>query len=252
MGFFDALWDITDIAKDIVTLPVKIVGAAIECATDINEAVAQDVKNKMGGTPDMPIRTSYDIRDDANRIIESANKKYYKGKSRLTSSWDSASQEARCVSQKRAEVYQLLGQATSTTLLKLPEQPVEIAYPSDAPYIDSSFDIGTYFGLLGINARMDAAEEYLQEAEEYRANVNSLINDINLLRQTVLNVSYAQKEELAILDTIQAAYCTRNREVLAQSADLLHEIAALFVKEMSSNTERSYNNLLRHLKSLWA
>lgn len=251
MGFFDLLGDLADIGKDIVALPFKIAGAAIETATDINEMIVQDVKNKVSGTPDKPIRTSYDIRNEADKIVESAKNKFYDAKSKLTSSWHKTSRKAEQVARKRQEVYQLLGQAVSTTLVKLPEQPIELIYPSGTPYIDSSFNIGTFFGLLGTDTRMVAAEEYLQRAKEYRADVNSLINEVEALRQTVLRVSNAQKEEMEILDVIQSVYRMKNKDVLTESAELLHEIAMLCVQEMSANTDVKYNDLLKHLKSLW-
>ena len=251
MWFFDLLGDLADIGKDIVTLPFKIAGAAIETATDINEVITQDVKNKVSGTPDKPIRTSFDIRDEADKIVNSANNKFYDAKNNLTSSWYKTSLEAGQVAKKRQEVYQLLGQVVSTILSRLPEQPIELIYPSSTPYIDSSFNIGTFFGLLGTDTRMEAAEEYLQQAKEYRADVNSLINEVESLRKTVLRISYALKEELKILDVIQSAYQMKSRDILTESAELLHEIAVLCVQEMSANTDAKYNDLLEHLKSLW-
>lgn len=251
MEFLDILGDLADIAGDILRLPGEIVNAAIETATDINETIAQDVSNRISGIPDKPIRTSYDIRNEADKIVESVNNSFYDAKSKLTSSWRKTSREAEQVAKKRNEVYQLLGRTISTTLAKLPEQPIELIYPSSAPYIDSSFDIGTFFGLLGTNTRMEAAEEYLRQAEEYRADVRSLINKVDSLRQTVLRVSDAQKEELEILDVIQNAYRARSKDILTKSAELLHEIAVLCVQEMSSNTNAKYNDLLQHLRSLW-
>lgn len=251
MGIFDIIGDLADIGKDIVMLPVEIAKAATETATDIHETIVQDVSNRISGTPDKPIRTSYDIRNEADEIVKSVNQSFYDAKSKLTSSWHKTSREAEQMARKRNEVYQLLGQAVSTNLEKLPEQPIELIYPSSAPYIDSSFDIGTHFGLLGTSTRMEAAEEYLQQAKEYRADVRSLINEVDSLRRTVLRVSDAQKEELEILGVIQNAYRARSKDVLTKSAELLHEIAVLCVQEMSSNTNARYNDLLQHLRSLW-
>lgn len=83
MGLFDILADFADIGKDIIMLPVEIGKAAVECATDINETIAQDVKNKVNGSPDKTIRTSFDIRNEADQIINSVNESFYKAKDRL-------------------------------------------------------------------------------------------------------------------------------------------------------------------------
>lgn len=251
MGFWDALGELASIAKDIVLLPAEITKAAGECVTDIGEAITQDAQNKLSGTPDKEIRTSFDIRDEAEKIVASANRDFNDAKDELTASWRSTSQEAVRVAEKREEVYQLLGKTISAPLVKLPEQPIGLVYPSNAPYVDSSFDVGTFFGLLGIRTRMDAAEEYLQQAQEYRVKVGGLINQMESLRRAVLNVSDAQEEELGILNMIRVAYRRQNRIVLSQSADLLHSIAVLCVQEVSSNTNAKYRELLKKLKSLW-
>lgn len=252
MGLWDALTDLADIAKDIVLLPAEIAKAAGECVTDIGEAVAQDVQNKVSGTPDKEIRTSFDIRDEAEKIVTSANRDFNDAKDGLTTSWRSVSQKALRVADKREEVYRLLGKTISASLVKLPEQPIGLVHPSNAPYVDSAFDVGTFFGLLGTGVRMEAAEEYLQQAKEYRAKVGGLINQVESLRRTVLNVSYAQEEEMEILNTIQTAYQGKNRNVLTQSASLLRDIAIVCVQEVSSNTNAKYNELLEKLKLLWS
>jgi hypothetical protein len=251
MGLFDILADFADIGKDIIMLPVEIGKAAVECATDINETIAQDVKNKVNGSPDKTIRTSFDIRNEADQIINSVNESFYKAKDRLRSSWNKTSKNAETVAKKREQVYQQLGLTISSTLVKLPAQPVELIFPSDTPYVSASFDVGTFFGVFGTAARMEAAEEYLQQAKEYRADVRSLINDIDSLRRTVLNIADAQTEELEILNMIQAAYRMKSNEILTKSAKLLQEISVLCVQEIGANTDKKYNDLLRDLKSMW-
>ena len=146
MGFFDTLVVLLDIGKDIVMLPAEIGKAAIECGNDITEVVAQDVKNKVSGESHKEIRTSYDIRDEAEKLIQSSQNEYIHAKDRLDSTWDSMIEESRILAQKRAAVYQLMGKAIHSAYLPNLPAPNErsIHYPT-IPSLDSlQFDLGTY------------------------------------------------------------------------------------------------------------
>ncbi len=243
--------ELFDIVGDVVALPFKIAGAVVEFGNDVGELVAQDVKNKIEGNPEEPIRTSYDVRDEADKIIDTARKDFSSARCDLDSAWYETSKNAGKVADRRQEVYALLGKATSSALTELPDKQLRLLYPSSAPSVDVDFHIGTFAGALGTNMRMEAAEEYLLEANEYRVETMRLIADVNALRRTVLNVSDAQKEEMAMLDMIQSAYQAKSRSVLTESAGLLREIAELCVQEVCSNTDSKYQDLLRRLKQLW-
>lgn len=128
MGLFDFIADMADIVKDIAMLPVEIGKATVELGQDLTEVVTQDISNKVSGTPNAPIRTSFDIRNEADEVIKSANDSFYTAKNKLTSEWSRTSKRAKQVAEKRNVVYQLLGRATSTALEKLPEQPFELIY----------------------------------------------------------------------------------------------------------------------------
>lgn len=248
MGIIGELFDI---AGDIVSLPFKIAGAAIECANDIGEAVEQDIRNKISGMPDEPTRTSYDVRNEADKIVDSARNDFCEARSELDTVWYNTSQEAIKVAEMRRNVYDLLGRATSTSLVELPSQQLRLLYPSNAPYVDVDFNIGTFVGAWGTNMRMEAAEDYLLKANEYRCEVGNLVNKVNSLRRTVLNISDAQEEELAMLGAIKNAYKVKTKNVLTESADLLRQIAELCVQEVGANTDSKYKELLYQLKRLW-
>ena len=107
MGWF---FDLADIAKDIVMLPFEIGKAIVEGGADIAEATAQGIKNAASGEPEKDIRTSYDVKEDADKRIEESNRKYYGAKNDLDSAWGDMHRREERVVEKRTKVYQLLGE----------------------------------------------------------------------------------------------------------------------------------------------
>ena len=107
MGWF---FDLADIAKDIVMLPFEIGKAIVEGGADIAEATAQGIKNAASGEPEKEIRTSYDVKEDADKRIEESNLKYYGAKNDLDSAWGDMHRREERVVEKRTKVYQLLGE----------------------------------------------------------------------------------------------------------------------------------------------
>lgn len=253
MGWLDAITDLADIAKDIVTLPVEIGKAAIETCNDIQEAVTQDIQNKLTGNPDKEIRTSYDIRGEADQIISKVQNEYVGAKNQLNSEWTKLVKKSNIVTGEREKVYSLVGQAIYSIQTDTLPPSSEIAgyYPSE-PSIDTlSFDIGTYFGTGGTGMRMEAAEEYLEEAKEYRVEVKEAISKLNVLKRAAIAMCSAYDEELEMLELIRNSYTVRSEAVLIQSADIMHEIAASCLEEVNTHTYEKYSDLVKRLKELW-
>lgn len=253
MGIFDTLGELLDIGKDIVMLPVEIGKATVELGNDIAEAVSQDIKNKVTGEPQREIRTSYDVRDEAEKLIQSGQSEYFQAKDRLDSAWNRMNTKSKALAEKRITVYKLIGQSVHSVHLPklLTPDDSAIHYPT-IPTIDSlQFDFGTYSGLAGTKMRMDAAEEYLQSAKEFRVEVKRAVGQINRLKKNIRAVSQAHEEEQKMLDLIQLSYAKRSESTLIQSTELLREISALLLDEVTSRTTEIYQDYLEQLKRLW-
>lgn len=253
MGFFDAIGDLLDIGKEIVMLPAEIGKATLELGSDIAEAVTQDVKNKVTGEPQKEIRTSYDVRDQAEKLIQSSQSEYTRAKDKLDSAWNSMNTQSRALAEKRSTVYKLMGQVLHSICLPklLTPNDAPIHYPV-IPTLDSlQFDLGTHFGLAGINMRMDAAEEYLQRAEEFRVEVKYMVSQINCVKKSILAISQAHEEEEKMLDVIHRTYTKQAESTLIQSTEILREISSLLLEEVTSQTASKYQDYLGQLKILW-
>ena len=253
MGFFDTLGELLDIGKDIVMLPAEIGKAATECGSDIAEAVTQDVKNKVSGESYKEIRTSYDVRDEAEKIIKSGQNEYIRAKERLDSAWEGMISESKTRSQRRTDVYKRMGKAIHSVYIPKLPAPNEssIHYPT-IPTLDSlRFDLGTYAGLVGAGVRMDVAEEYLQSAKEFRVEVKRTVSQINQLKKSVQAISQAHEEEHQMLVLIQRTYVKRAESTLIQSAEILREISILLLDEVTLQTTKKYQDYLEQLKRLW-
>lgn len=251
MGFFDNLWELGDIAKDIVMLPFEIGKAATELGQDIKEAVVQDVKHKVSGTPEKPIRTSYTIRDEAEALIKKSQDEYWGARDKFDLQWKRMTAKSEKLLKIRAETYALIGQAIhSRKLVKLPSGSAATLDPPELPSLDTlKFDFGTYTGSTSI--RMEAAEEFMAQAKEFRVAVKSRIAEINQLKRIVMNAAHFQKEEIEMLSAIQKAYQRKSEVKLIESADLLRDIASLCLREVNEQTNASYEQLLKKLKRLW-
>lgn len=253
MSFFDIVDGLLDIGKDIAMLPVEIGKAATELGNDLTEMVVQDTKNKISGESQKEIRTSYDIRDEAEKIIQTSKDKYIRTKNSLDSVWDDINTESMALSKNRDAVYKLMGQAIQSICLPKLFSPSasSIHYPT-IPTLDSlQFDLGTYLGVVGTSMRMDAAEEYLQSAKEFRTKVSFTISQINCLKKDMLAISQAHKEEQKMLELIQSTYAKQSESILIQSSGILREISSLLLDEVTSQTAKKYQNYLEQLKTLW-
>lgn len=253
MGLFDIFEELVDIGRDIVQLPGEIAKAAVECGNDITEVVAQNVTNTIKGESYKESRTSYDIREEAEKIVRESNNHYQDAKNHLSSAWKMMLRESKEVSEKRSEVYALIGaKVSSTTLKHLPPYSESSVQALTIPYLDSSqFDMGTNLGLLGTSMRMEAAEEYLESAKDFRVETKEKISEINQLKRCVLSVTNAHKEELEMLSIIRRTYMNQPEATLIQSADWLFQISELCLESVTSQTNQKYNTFLDKLKVLW-
>lgn len=251
MGFKDTFLDWADIAKDIIALPFKVAGATTELTQDIGEMIAQDVKNKISGEPDKEIRTSYDVKEKAEKTVQESSGQFFAALGEYNNQWESTLSQAEEVRSVRAEVYALLGQTIrSKKLEELPDTSASSVDPPALPSIDAlKFNLGTFTG--SATMRRNAAEEYLAQAEEYRVEVKAKITEINQMKQLVIRLKHAQGEELEMLSAIREAYSRQSEATLIQSADLLRAIASLCVEEVCEQTDAQYDQLLAKLRILW-
>ena len=250
MGLFS---DLVDIAATIASVPFGVAKIIVEGGADIAETAAQGIKNAASGEPEKEIRTSYDVKEDADKRIEESNRKYYGAKNDLDSAWGDMHRREKRVVEKRTKVYQLLGEKIHSK--KLPALPDYMGSPQscpNAPAIDSmSFDFGTALGLAGTNMRMEAAEEYLEKAKDYQVAIKGCIEDIRQMKRTIRAVESAQKEELKLLDIIQKTYEKQTEASLLQCADALRELAKLGIREVTDETARKYAAVLKKLNEQW-
>lgn len=250
MGLFS---DLVDIAATIASVPFGVAKIIVEGGADIAETAAQGIKNAASGEPEKEIRTSYDVKEDADKRIEESNRKYYGAKNDLDSAWGDMHRREKRVVEKRTKVYQLLGEKIHSK--KLPALPDYMGSPQscpNAPAIDSmSFDFGTALGLAGTNMRMEAAEEYLEKAKDYQVAIKGCIEDIRQMKRTIRAVESAQKEELKLLDIIQKTYEKQTEASLLQCADALRELAKLGIREVTDETARKYAAVLKKLSEQW-
>lgn len=250
MGF---LGDLADIAATIASVPFGVAKIIVEGGADIAETVAQDVQHKVSGESYKEIRTSYDVKEDANKRIEESNRKYYGAKNDLDSAWGDMHRREERVVEKRTEVYQLLGKNIHSK--KLPALPDYMGSPQscpNTPAIDSlGFDFGTALGLAGTNMRMEAAEEYLEKAKDYQVAMKGCLEQVRQMKRTIRAVEGAQKEELKLLDIIQETYERQTEASLLQCADALRELAQLGIREVTDETARKYAAVLKKLNEQW-
>lgn len=251
MDLFDTLWELGDIAKDIVTFPFEVGKAVTELGEDIKETIVQDVQHKIEGNPDKPIRTSYTVKEEAENLISKSGNEYWDARDEFSTQWNRMTATAEKLQTERYTTYKLIGQAIrSKRLTELPSSIVPSQQPASIPSIDSiKFDFGTYLGSTSM--RMEAAEEYLSKAKEYRIRVKTKIAELNQLKRLVLNVSAFQNEELEMLSLIRKSYENQNESTLLKSTEILRELASLCLDEVCEQTNTNYEHLLEKLKTLW-
>ena len=246
--------DLVDIVGDIVTLPLEIAHLAVECGNDIAETVTQDIQNRVEGNPEQETRTSYTVRDEADEIVSRSNKRYNEALDRMNQDWNAMLQERQKVCAKREDVYRMIGKTISSgALVELPSGRELMPETPVCPSIDSlGFNIGTYMGLPAAKMRMEIAEEYYQQAKEFRAEMDRCIGEIRQIQYRVKSVRNAQEEEMKMLQIIQITYQKQSASVLKESNDLLYQIAELSLQSVSDQTAKRYQELVQTLKQLWS
>ena len=246
MGLFDVL----GLVGEVVSAPFKIVGGVVQIAAETiaetTNAVAEEVV-----TGDE--RTSYKIRDDAEKIIKEADTDLLDAKHDLQYRWELTADEAKTVARTRSEVYGLVKlEIRNGSVAELPSvwqvQPGNVYSPALDEF---SFNFGTALGVLGIDERKEAAEEYLRKANRYQAKVADKIVECKELERIARNISNHQQEELKMLGIIRRMYKEKSQSVLMETEDGLRKLAELCNQRLSEATDRSYGELLQKLKSLW-
>ena len=251
MGF-GLFSDIFDIVKDIVTLPLKVADATIELGSDIKEVVVRDIQNKIEGNPDKEIRTSYDIRNDAQKIISTSNVQYNNAVSQLDDAWRKMNNDASALAQKRRDVYAMIGRAIYTEPVEtLPSLSDRVFSTPSIPSLDSfKFHLSTYLG-VGMSMREEMAESYYTDAQKYKIEIQGCVNNLNVLKRAAMDVTNAQEEELAMLQTIEKTYMRQPQNTLIACAEILHSITILCMEEVGEHTKTKYQNLICNLRELW-
>ena len=234
----------------IVAAPFEIVGGVAkitaETIVETTNAIAEEVV-----TGDE--HTSYHIRDDAEKIIKEANADLWDARHDLEYRWELTADEAKEVARMRSEVYGLVKlEIRNSSVPELPSvwqvQPGNIYLPALDEF---SFNFGTALGVLGIDERKEAAEEYLRKANRYQAKVADKIVECKELERIARNISNHQQEELKMLGIIRRMYKEKSQSVLMETEDGLRKLAELCNQRLSEATDRSYGELLQKLKSLW-
>ncbi len=171
MGFWDSLEELADLAFNIATAPIQLAEIIWDSGNDIAEATVQGIKNTLNGEGDEDIRTSYDVKEEAEKRISTINGKHYDAVNDFDKLWKNMTAHMNYVNKRRERVYWMLGMALhNTSLVPLPTASSLLVQRPSPPSIDSfSFGLGSFLGSTSL--RMEAAKEYELKSKEYEAKV---------------------------------------------------------------------------------
>lgn len=173
--FFEAIEGLVDITKDFVIDMV-----------DLSKSTGESFRH----LDDENYKTSYEIRDEAKKVIQKADSKWYK--------------KTECLERKLAIVEKTIAEnrKEEANLFfavrgKKAEEVISDLREMEAPSFRAKedFEFASILGFLGDKMRMDAAREYLEDAKQYRTVINGKIAQLERIEADLDVLLQKRKEE---------------------------------------------------------
>ena len=240
MLLFDLISDLVEAAEELETILAESAAEFGELATDGFKEMVVEGKSDY--------KTSYEIRDEAKRIIISAESELSEKVEFVKEQFTKAELIYQHLHKKEQR---LLRMRTDTSQYAHMPRRADLQVFSGCyrPCFDQGFfDFGTFLGIAGNALRKQEAQAYLESAKSYRTKARRKGAEYDRVLAKLTAVVYCMEEENRILDVIEGASRHSGRftdEWVVSTLKRLVEIPVCDSKGVLSDT---YHKAIQNLK----
>ena len=211
-----------------------------ECLTD--GAVEMIIK----GNADY--KTSYEIRDDAQDIINNAEGKLFEKTNEVKKRFEDAEAACQALCEKEES---LLRDWSDVCINKymLKREDLEIFSSCYCPDMEKGFfDFGTFLGVLGNSLRKSMAKEYLERAKSYQTEVNMKCAQYSETLARLEAIANCMEEERKLLTVLENAATRDQRMTNEWLVNILKQLVVTHVCDENGVLSEGYRLKIQQLK----
>ncbi len=189
-------------------------------------------------------KTSYEKRDEASSIYASANRRLNDASDSLNRTVDALNEKIRDLNSRKRELLSNMKCGVSVMAYRLPT-----SY-SASSNSDSFGDLLKRSDLISTCIRVSRANDYLEDAQGYRAECDEKIARINNMKVRLSAVENVLDEESRLLDILERS---RNDTRFTKNNQFAKELQQLLTKHICSTDgelDKSYVQSIESLKAL--
>lgn len=239
-----------EITKDSDSLPAQAFKIFDEAEQEFHEIMTDGfVEMAIKGNKDY--KTSFEIRNEADRRVSEALKKYKDKCCDFNGFLESYNDKVNKLYEKKVELAKRLNKKVSA-LPNAKKYSLEISSPS---YSYTPSTSAFVYKLLGndfddVKGRKDSANEYLEDAKDYEVEVSQKIAEINRMKAILDSVIVKLDEEDKLINALNDSL-NSNRDIEYQSAlEELHTLISEYVLDEKGKANKQYSDALSKLKSI--
>lgn len=218
---------------------------AKELATD---GFREMVINKNSG-----YKTSFEKREEAEKIISKENSRYFHVKNRVNA-------EVKALNQHIISNYSIKQRLSSVIKMKI-NQPDEVktlgGWNVSMPEITFDYSLSILHTIFGSNfednsdqMRKRAFDEYLEDAKDYKVQIESKIAELNKISSKINYLETILDEEEQLLKSLDSSISMKRDSQYRVIFDAIHTLLSVYIADQTGNPNSEYVKTLDSLKHL--
>lgn len=239
MGFFDEL---CELGKEFTTIITEGAAEFGEIMTDgFYEMVIKDNNN---------YKTSYEIRDEAEQVASKANRRYSSKQIEIKSAFNKVEQEWERIKALRIEVIHKVQYKLNSKGYEVSVNNVRLRNRY-TPEISNRwlFDFTSKVPIpFGKSIRREMAKEYLEDARDYKVEIDKAIADYDRCLTLLTSVSYKMQQEDELLRNLLDMLERCSSRYYGQILSILISVLKVDVLDKNGHINNKYEEYIYQLR----
>lgn len=251
MGLFDIFEGAFEIVKATGELAIGLGQVAVESTAELGE-IMTDGFNEMVIKGNSDYKTSFEIKDEARRIESNAEHKFSVKKEEVENKIKFIKIKENELTTKRTQVLSLLRLSNKSNSLS-PFYDIAVKNNLSGPYFDrKTFDLYSYIfnGPLFTGKRKECANDYLENAKDFKVEVDSKIAQMNIALSKLKDLEFQFEEESSVLDSLESLYKNLNSTNKNTIYGLIESIMKMNIVDCDVNINGEYTKKINEIKNI--
>lgn len=249
MGLFDIFEGAFEIVKATGELAVGLGQVAVESTAELGEIITDGVKGKV----DQNYKTSFEIKDEARRIESNAEHKFSVKKEEVGNKLKYIQNKENELYTKRNHVLSLLKLSNNNSNSLSPFFDITVKNNLSGAYFDrQKFDFYSYIlnGPLFTGMRKECANDYLENAKDFKVEVDSKIAQMNIALSKLKDLEFQFEEEYSLLGSLESLYSNLNSTNKNTIYGLIESIMKMNIVDCDVNINGEYIKKINEIKNI--